>query len=475
MTCSAYLTLAAAAVLSDAPSLAERAREGLLRAVTYWASEVATHGGYLWEYGADLTSRRRGESGDLGKHTVWVQPPGTPSVGRAFLRAYEATGDRRALDAALAAGRCLAWGQLTSGGWDYRIDFDPAENRNRYHHLDPRSTPGYERLNAVSTFDDDVTQSATRFLMELDRFADDPEIDAAIERALRCFLEAQYRGGAWDGAWPQRHPPRKDRYERLPTFNDDAMSDCVRTLLLAHRRYGKPEHLQAVRRALEFYLRSQLPEPQAAWAQQVDEDLKPAWARKFEPPAVCAAESSGNVKLLLEMFLELGDERFLEAAGKAVAWFRRSRIGGNGVWARFYEVGTNRPVYFTRTYELVYTDDDLPVHYSFRGNYGIDDRIREYEEIRRDGREAALARRRAEESLEARRERAQALEGRVRRILAAQDEKGRWVRVVPKKEEMRDAQGRVGYEVDPSAQLSILYSEDFVANVETLAAYLLGR
>lgn len=94
--------------LSASEPLVDRAQEALCKAGRYWATEVASHGGYVWEYSTDLVTRRRGESGDLPPSTVWVQPPGTPAVGGAFLQAYEATGQQLYLDAAVAAAHCLA-------------------------------------------------------------------------------------------------------------------------------------------------------------------------------------------------------------------------------------------------------------------------------------------------------------------------------------------------------------------------------
>ena len=374
-----------------APS-ADLARRAMRKAGNYWATKVASHGGYVWEYTTDFVARRRGESGNLPLTTNWVQPPGTPSVGMAFLRAFEVTGERSYLDAAVAAAHCLAWGQLASGGWTYSIEFDLTRNRNRYHHLDARNTPRYDQLRDVTTFDDNTTQSATRLLMAVDQYVDDPIIDAARQRALECFLTAQYKDGLWDGAWPQRYPPRNS-YGAYPTFNDNTMSDCVRTMLVAAKQYGDPRYMESVKRCIEFYLRSQLPAPQAAWAQQYDENLKPAWARKFEPPAVTGGESSGNMQLLMDMYIEFGDPRYLDAVGRAIDWYRRSRIGGtedDGIWARFYELGSNKPLYFTRTYELVYAADDLPVHYSFKSNYGVDSRTQYYQQIRERGRDYYL-------------------------------------------------------------------------------------
>jgi len=452
--------------------LAATCREALLRAGRYWSGSVASHGGYVWEYSTDLTTRRRGESGDLPASTNWVQD-GTPVVGSALLHGYAATGEKAFLDAALAAGHCLAYGQLQSGGWDYRIEHDPARAKHWYHHLGEKGST----LANTTTFDDDNTQSATRFLMELDRYVDDAEVTASLRRALSGFLQAQYREGAWDGAWPQRYPPPKGTYGELPTFNDNTMSDCVRTMLQAADLYGRQDCLDAVKRCLEFYLRCQRPAPQAGWPQQADRDLAPAWARRFEPPSVCAGESRGNCELLLSMYERFGDRRYLDAVGRCVDWYKASRIGGDekrGEWARFYEVGTNKPLYFTRTYQQTYDDSDLPIHYSFKGGYGIDGTIRRYGTLRTAEPKAQPTQPPAERTPEEWQRLARSLEPRVRSLLASLDEKGRWVKTVPRTEQAKDDQGRVGIKEDKEHPLPMMYTNTVAANLRSLADYVMA-
>jgi PelA/Pel-15E family pectate lyase len=458
--------------MASLAALPEQAREGLRKACDEWANRVASHGGFVWEYSTDLTTRRRGESGDLPPSVVWVQS-GTPMVGEAFLRAYKATGETAYLDAALAAGKCLAYGQLESGGWDYRIDFDPELNRNHYHHLDGTG----KATRNTTTFDDDNTQSATRFLMRLDQHVDDPEIDAAVERAIACFLKAQYSGGNWDGAWPQRFPPPTKGYGMLPTFNDNTMSDCVRTMLLAYELYGREDCLKSVKRCLEFYLRSQQPAPQTAWAQQCDKDLKPAWARKFEPPSITGGESCGNCQLLMDMYERFGDPRYLEAVGKAVDWYERSRIGGTeekGIWARFYEVGSNRPLYFTKTYKLTYEDKDLPVHYSFQSNYGVNRMMRRYAALREVAPETLEERREKRQAPPDYEELAERLAPKVEALLKAQDDNGCWSKRVGRVEQVRDEEGRIKRVVDDGNQLTMIYSATFARNTAVLCEYLVA-
>ena len=115
---------------------ATSARAALTKATVYLRS-ISTEGGYLWKYSLDL-KQRAGETKATATQ-VWIQPPGTPTVGLAFLRAYAATKDSAHLDAARAVASALAQGQLESGGWDYLIEFAPsaaettATSMRRYH------------------------------------------------------------------------------------------------------------------------------------------------------------------------------------------------------------------------------------------------------------------------------------------------------------------------------------------------------
>src|SRR5688572_9515106 len=116
-TLSLLLLLTAMPAAAQKP-LPKQAAEALDRAVRFFRTEVSVHSSYLWSYSEDLKTRR-GE-GEATATQGWVQPPGTPAVGMAYLRAFQATGSRSYRDAARETARALARTQLLSGGWHYR-------------------------------------------------------------------------------------------------------------------------------------------------------------------------------------------------------------------------------------------------------------------------------------------------------------------------------------------------------------------
>lgn len=228
----------------DDAALPRQAAGALREAVRFFTEEVSAEGGYLWRYSEDLTSRE-GE-GRASHTTVWVQPPGTPGVGMALLAAYAATGENGYLAAARRAGECLAAGQLRSGGWDHRIELDPAKRGRYAYRADPPSRSSKQRN--TTTLDDNTTQAALRLLMRLDRALDfqDRRVREAAACALRNLVAVQYPIGAWPQRFTRPDPaatgfpvrgaryprtwsrtfPGKD-YKGFYTLNDNAVADTI--------------------------------------------------------------------------------------------------------------------------------------------------------------------------------------------------------------------------------------------------------
>ncbi|MEX2141256.1 MAG: pectate lyase [Pirellulales bacterium] len=453
------LTLSFTPVRAD---LRQEAEAGLKKAIAFFHRQVAVEGGYVYSYSGEL-KLREGE-GKAGPRTVWVQPPGTPAVGDAMLEAYERTGEQAYLDAALDAGRALVRGQMHSGGWTNRIEFDPALRKGFAYRVD--GPPG-KRARNISSFDDDQTQSALRLLMRLDRATNetDKPIHEAAMYGLDAVIRNQHRNGAWsqvfDGAhvrddepkpasyptdWPRQHPGGD--YWWHYTFNDGAMAAVIETLLEAERLYGNPKYKEAAIRGGEFILRAQMPPPQPSWAQQYNADMHPAWARKFEPPAVSSSETAGVIRILIALNQATGAERFLAPVPAALDWLKKSALPGGG-HARFYELQTNKPLYLTRDYQLTYEPNDLPTHYSFiQKDVGLSRLERQYRNAMSHNNESRLP---TESSRPV-------SDNEVRRILDALDERGAWVEQGALK-----SYGHVGPIID---------SRTFIRNVDRLSRYL---
>ncbi|MGW8314806.1 MAG: pectate lyase, partial [Bacteroidales bacterium] len=73
---------------AQSADLEDQVEKSMLRASRFMTEEVSTLGGYVWDYLPDLT-RRWGEM-EAYSSMIWVQPPGTPSMGQLFLDAYHA-------------------------------------------------------------------------------------------------------------------------------------------------------------------------------------------------------------------------------------------------------------------------------------------------------------------------------------------------------------------------------------------------
>src|SRR5205823_3475054 len=98
---------------------------------------------------------------------------------------------------------------------------------------------------------------------------------------------------------------------------------------------------------------------------------------------VTGGESQGVIRILMEIYRQTGDKKYLEPIPRALDYLAKSEISP-GRLARFYELKTNRPLYFTKQYELVYTADDLPTHYAFIIGSGVAKLREEYEKLLTD-------------------------------------------------------------------------------------------
>ncbi len=460
---SSHSTAIPADGLRDEP-LHEEALRAAKSATQFLTDSVATRGGYLWQYSGDL-SLREGE-GIVQTQTVWVQPPGTPTLGLAFVRLYEATGDEQFLNAAIGAAEALRAGQLRSGGWQDRVEFD-ADQRHGFAY---RSEPERKKAKDQSTLDDDKTQSSIRFLARLDRatkfkihwlgevtnFAIDgligkgqlpnggyPQVwtNEVGRKQPAAGLAASY-----PSTWPRTYPGHQQYWNRY-TLNDDLAEDMVETLHLIEDIYGDGRGGVAAVRLADSLLLAQMPSPQPAWAQQYSDEMQPVWARKFEPPAISGGESQGVIAALLQVYARTGDRKYLPPIGRAIDYLETC-LRSDQKLARFYELQTNRPLYFNQTYELTYDDAECPTHYSFVVSSRLDRLRRDYQKSL-DTTWKPPSRTTKQKNVP---------QKEVRRIIAAMDDRGRFV-----------SDGKLKYH---RYQGPVISMKTTAENLNTLADYL---
>lgn len=463
---SSFVVLCAGASFGDEPeSLPSAADKALHKAGQYFRANVATHGGYVYFYSLDF-QQRWGE-GLATPTQVWIQPPGTPTVGLAFVRAYEATGDRQFLDAARDAAVAVSYGQLKSGGWTNLVDFDPKSRLAGLY----RNGRGRGKNN--SSLDDGQTQAALRLLMHVDRvlkFQDKQIHDAAVI-GLDALLKAQFPNGGFPQVWddkPNPRPPLKranypthdwrtegriKEYWDMYTLNDNVAGYVADTLIDAHAIYGEQRFLSALERLGDFLILAQMPEPQPAWAQQYNYDMQPIWARKFEPAAIAGDESQEVIATLMKISTVTKKQKYLEPIPRALAYLTRSLLK-DGRLARYYELQTNRPLYMVRQgkqYSLTNDDSNLPAHYGWKRESRLKELAAQYEAMRSGAAKKTAAIPIAE----------------VAQVASTLDQQGRWVSTYNGERLVGQAKLAVG--------AKYLSSEVFAHNVTLLSEYLISR
>jgi hypothetical protein len=434
-------------------------------AAEYYRNKVSNHAGYVYHYSPDL--KVRWGEGQASASQIWVQPPGTPTVGLAYLHAYRTTRDAFYLDAATAAAEALVYGQLKSGGWTNSIDFDPKGRVALY-----RNGKGRGKNN--SSLDDGQTQSALRFLIETDAalaFRNKKIHDAAVY-GLDALLSAQFPNGAFPQVWtgPVRgqsastktranYPTydwktegRIKEYWNMYTLNDNVCGYVTDTLIVANRVYGGKKFDRAIRRLGDFLIASQMPEPQPGWAQQYNLAMQPIWARKFEPPAVSGDESQEVIETLFKIYQHSGDRKYLAPVPKAIAYLERSLLPV-GQLARYYELKTNRPLYMQRRgkqYSLTYDDSKLPKHYGWKSTSRLADLKARHKQLI-ESKAAVSGRRNVNVRV-------------VKNVVASIDTHGRWM----SKYEGERLVGQPKFELGSE----YLSSEVFSQNLVTLSEYI---
>jgi len=246
------------------------------------------------------------------------------------------------------------------------------------------------------TFDNGATTGELRFLGKLYNAGHAELFKTAFHKQFVYILETQYT----NGGWPQSKPAYNN-YGHYITYNDNAflhLAELVRDVAKSSDFNFVETDLRgmaavAFERAIQCLLRTQVKVERelTVWCAQHDEKtLEPRPARTFELVSLSGAESAGL--LLLLMGLENPTPEIRRAIEGGVRWFEKAKITGlreireNGdkrmikdasappLWARFYEIGTNRPIFAGRDGVKRYALEEIEAErrngYAWYGTWG---------------------------------------------------------------------------------------------------------
>ncbi len=261
--------------------------------------------------------------------------------------------------------------QQSTGGWPKNI-YMPAELTEG----ERRKAVAMKKDTNLSTIDNNATTTEIEYLARLYQAVPDKKYQEGVLRGLQYLFDAQYD----NGGWPQFYPRPKGYYIQI-TYNDNAM---VRVMNLLREVYEKkapytfvPEDMRlkaekAFNKGVECILKTQVRRngKLTVWCAQHDRvTLEPCKARAYELPSLSGQESD-NIVLLL-MSLPNPSKEVIEAVEGAVEWFRQSKVVGlkkeyftnsegkkdyrmvsceecPALWARFYDLDTNKPFFCDR-------------------------------------------------------------------------------------------------------------------------------
>lgn len=376
----------------------EISRQEVLNAMSeathFMVDEVAVNGGYVWSYLPDM-SKRWGEM-EAYDTMVWVQPPGTATMGHLFLDAYHATGDEFYYEAAKETAGALIWGQTDEGGWNYMFDFAGPASLQRWY--DTIGAAGW-RLEEFHhnwgnvTFDDAGTAEATQFLLRVYLEKLDPTFRPSVDKAVDLVLASQQPMGTW----PQRYPENQlweGDYTAYPTLNDDVAAENMETLIMAWQTLGRADVLPAIHRGMDAFLLLQQGPDQPGFSLQYDASLEPVAARSYEPLALATHTSASALTKLMDFYELTGDTRYLARIDEGLNWLERVRLPeeqwqDGRQFPTFIEIGTDRPIYVHRRgsnavsgeYYWDYSRGNLLGHYSGLREIDLDEMRARYERL----------------------------------------------------------------------------------------------
>jgi PelA/Pel-15E family pectate lyase len=286
--------------------------------------------------------------------------------------------------------------QRAIGGWpkaindikvDYKKSLTPAE----------RNSIISDSLKNDPTIDNGATTKEIRHLVQAYKKTKNEKYLKAAEKGIAYLLKAQHV----TGGWPQYYPDVSS-YRSQITFNDDAIVNVLnimQDIVEGTKSFEvvNPALIPKAKLAVEYgvgcIIRTQIKVNGVltGWCAQYNKNnLQPEMARKFELVSISGQESVGILKFLMRQ--KNPSPEIIAAIKAGIEWFESVKIKGfkyvdvdapnepkgkdriiapdvnSTIWARFYEIGTNRPFFSGRDSEKKY--DLRQIEVERRTGYG---------------------------------------------------------------------------------------------------------
>lgn len=273
--------------------------------------------------------------------------------------------------------------QLPNGGWGKQLQDKSVVNYNLT--IDKTLLKKIKSTgDDHATIDNNATSREINALIKAYSITKNPNYLKAAEKGISYLILMQYE----NGGFPQYYP-NSGLYRKQVTYNDNAMVNALTVLYNTAEGKNnfdvvssslKEKSKIAVKKGIGCILKTQVLQKgvPSIWADQYHEiTLQPDKARAFEPISLATGESVGIIRFLMMQPVTSEIEKSIKAA---IKWFRQNKIEGysynvtkqNGkavrvlaedknsvIWARFYDIHTNRPLFGDRDGSVKYNYNEV--------------------------------------------------------------------------------------------------------------------
>jgi PelA/Pel-15E family pectate lyase len=299
------------------------------------------------------------------------------------------------------ADHLVSW-QMDHGGWTKSME---SEYSRAWDGKEPRSKQLGPNGVETGTIDNSATITQIRQIAEVYKQTKDEKLKESVLKGIDFLLNMQYETGGWPQVYPERtlNPSSSVFYSNFVTFNDNAMinvldlfDDILNTSYPFDDSLINEEYRQKMEASIDlgidYILKSQIKVDGklTAWCAQHDPvTYEPQHARAYEHPSISGSESVGIVRYLMSRPEQTPE---IQAAVRgALSWFDEVKLEGiryvsrdpNAVyfvedpgsvtWYRFYEIGTNTPIFSGRDGVIKHTIQEIEEErrngYSWGGSY----------------------------------------------------------------------------------------------------------